>query len=104
MGSSAFNRWAQVLESLSHPGETGASGFGTGTTGFSTDVLLNSSLKRTRDVVFQYTVTGAFAGQPYFRGVDETLLFAGAWRYPDASPFKAPLDGAVAKHIEIGRA
>jgi len=91
MESSAFNSWAQLLQSLSHPGETGASGFGTGTTGFSTDVLLNSSLKRTRDVVFQYTVTGAFAGQPYFRGVDETLLFAGAWRYPDASPFKAPL-------------
>ncbi len=43
MESSAFNNWAQLLQTLSHPGQTGGVGFGAGTTGFSTDVLLNSS-------------------------------------------------------------
>src|SRR5712692_9070876 len=71
--------------------ETGGVGFGTGTTGFSTDVLLNSSLKRDRAIAFYYTTTGAYSGPAYFRGVDETLLFAGAWRYPDATAFKEPL-------------
>ena len=91
MESSAFNNWAQLLQTLSHPGQTGGAGFGAGTTGFSTDVLLNSSLKRDRAIVFYYTTTGAYSGPAYFRGVDETLLFAGAWRYPDATAFKEPL-------------
>src|SRR6266852_5444237 len=89
--SSAFTSWAQLLQTLSHPGQTGGTGFGAGTTGFSTDVLLNSSLKRDRAIVFYYTTTGAYSGPAYFRGVDETLLFAGAWRYPDATAFKEPL-------------
>jgi transglutaminase-like putative cysteine protease len=91
MESSAFNNWAQLLQTLSHPGQTGGVGFGAGTTGFSTDVLLNSSLKRDRAIAFYYTTTGAYSGPAYFRGVDETLLFAGAWRYPDGSAFKEPL-------------
>ncbi len=91
MESSAFNNWAQLLQTLSHPGQPGTAGVGSGTTGFSTDVLLSSSLKRNRDIVFQYTTTGAYSGPTYFRGVNETLLFAGVWRYPDPSPFKAPI-------------
>src|SRR5712691_5231494 len=74
MESSAFNNWAQLLQTLSHPGQPGNGGAGSGTTGFSTDVLLSSSLKRNRDIVFQYTTTGAYSGPTYFRGVDETLL------------------------------
>src|SRR5712692_1421525 len=45
--SSAFTSWAQLLQALSHPGQPGTAGVGRGTTGFSADVLLNSSLKRT---------------------------------------------------------
>jgi hypothetical protein len=90
--SSAFTSWAQLLQTLSHPGQIGtAGGAGTGTTGFSPDVLLNSSLKRTRDIVFTYTVTGEFVGPHYFRGVNETLLANGAWRYSDNAQFKEPL-------------
>jgi hypothetical protein len=80
--SSAFTSWAQLLQTLNHPGTSGlAAGAGRGTTGFSPDVLLNSSLKRNRDVVFAYTVSGDFVGRPYFRGVNETRLSGGAWRY-----------------------
>ncbi|HEV3101893.1 MAG TPA: hypothetical protein VG426_06075, partial [Candidatus Dormibacteraeota bacterium] len=90
--SSAFTSWAQLLQTLSHPGQIGtAGGAGSGTTGFSPDVLLNSSLKRTRDIVFTYTVTGEFVGPHYFRGVNETLLANGAWRYSDNPQFNEAL-------------
>jgi transglutaminase-like putative cysteine protease len=82
MESTAFTNWAQLLQTLSHPGQSGnASGAGVGTTGFSTDILLNPSLKRTHAIVFTYTVQGTYADPYYFRGVDDTLLTAGAWRY-----------------------
>src|ERR1700736_2818354 len=50
MESNAFNSWAQLLQTLSHPGAPGSGVGGPGTTGFSADVLLNSSLKRNRAV------------------------------------------------------
>ena len=89
--SSAFTSWAQLLQTLSHPGQPGTAGVGSGTTGFSTDVLLNSSLKRTHDTVFTYSVTGEFVGPHYFRGVDDTLLSNGAWRYSDNAQFREPI-------------
>src|ERR1700737_2305219 len=89
--SSAFTSWAQLLQTLNHPGQSGLAGSGRGTTGFSADVLLNSSLKRTHDVVMMYTITGDFYGPHYFRGVDETLLSGGAWRYTDTNSFKEPV-------------
>src|SRR3989441_9644895 len=88
MESSAFTSWAQLLETLSHPGSFGAAGTTGGTTGFSPDVLLNTSLKRTHDPVFTYTLQGDFVGPHYFRGVNETLLFHGAWRYQDTGGVK----------------
>src|SRR5438445_2876363 len=88
MESSAFTSWAQLLETLSHPGSFGAAGTTGGTTGFSPDVLLNTSLKRTHDPVFTYTLQGDFVGPHYFRGVNETLLFHGAWRYQDTGGLK----------------
>src|ERR1700730_2517007 len=91
MESNAFNSWAQLLQTLSHPGAPGSGVGGPGTTGFSTDVLLNSSLKRNRAVVFQYTKTGDFVGQPYFRGVDDTMLSNGAWRYPEPGALRVPI-------------
>src|SRR5438477_87153 len=88
MESSAFTSWAQLLETLSHPGSFGAAGTTGGTTGFSPDVLLNTSLKRTHNPVFMYTVQGDFVGPHYFRGVNETLLFHGAWRYQETGGLK----------------
>jgi hypothetical protein len=88
MESSAFTSWAQLLETLSHPGSFGAAGTTGGTTGFSPDVLLNTSLKRTHDPVFTYTLQGDFVGPHYFRGVNETLLFHGAWRYQETGGLK----------------
>src|SRR5216684_6124745 len=89
--SNLFSNWALLQQRLSHPGIVGTGLSGTGTTGFSTDGPLGGPLKRTRDPVFTYTKIGDYASVMYFRGVDETLLFAGAWRYPDASAFKEPL-------------
>ncbi len=78
--SGLFSSWAQLQERLSHPGFTGSHG-GTGTTGFTDDVKLSGALQRTRDVVFTYTVVGDYPGPRYFRGVNETMTFAGEWRY-----------------------
>ncbi len=91
MESSAFTSWAQLLETLSHPGSFGAAGSTGGTTGFSPDVLLNTSLKRTHNPVFTYTVQGDFVGPHYFRGVNDTLLFHQAWRYQDAGGQKVDI-------------
>src|SRR5438093_3446487 len=85
--SGLFSSWAQLQQRLSHPGFVNAGG-GTGVTGFSSDVKLNGSLTRTRDVVFTYTVVGDYAGPRYFRGVDETLTFGGEWRYPNQAGLK----------------
>jgi transglutaminase-like putative cysteine protease len=88
MESSAFTNWAQLLQTLSHPGQTGnSSGTGTGTTGFSNDILLNPSLKRNHAIVFTYTVQGTYADPYYFRGVNDTVLAAGAWRYAEVGQY-----------------
>ena len=87
MESSAFTNWAQLLQTLSHPGQSGTAGIGSGTTGFSTDILLNPSLKLNKAIVFTYTEQGTFAAPYYFRGVDDTLLANGAWRYSDVAQF-----------------
>src|SRR5467141_2715461 len=71
MESSTFTSWAQLLETLSHPGSFGAAGTTGGTTGFSPDVLPNTSPKRTHEPVFTYTLQGDFVGPHYFRGVNE---------------------------------
>ncbi len=96
MESSAFTSWAQLLQTLSHPGVTGnGPGTGSGTTGFSSDVLLNPSLKRTHAIVFTYTVQGTYADPYYFRGVDDTLLSAGAWRYAEVGQYHEAIPKSV---------
>src|SRR5258708_1071061 len=87
MESGAFTNWAQLLQTLSHPGQSGTAGVGGGTTGFSTDILLNPSLKRNKAIVFTYTEQGTFGSPYYFRGVDDTLLANGAWRYSAVGQF-----------------
>src|SRR5919204_116579 len=79
--SGLFSNWAQLQERLSRPGLIGTSLGGTGVTGFSDDVKLSGSLRRTRDIVFTYTIIGDYAGPRYFRGVDETVTLGGEWRY-----------------------
>lgn len=80
--SGMFSSWAELQENLSHPaGIIGLHGGGSGTTGFSDDVKLVGSLKRSHDVVFTYTLAGEYGGPRYFRGVDETWLTTGEWRY-----------------------
>jgi transglutaminase-like putative cysteine protease len=102
MESSAFTSWAQLLQTLSHPGQSGnASGAGVGTTGFSSDILLNPSLKRTHAIVFTYTVQGTYADPYYFRGVDDTLLSAGAWRYAEVGQYhEAVQKSQIPKYAE----
>jgi hypothetical protein len=102
MESSAFTSWAQLLQTLSHPGQSGsAAGIGTGTTGFSSDILLNPSLKRTHAIVFTYTVQGTYADPYYFRGVNDTLLTAGAWRYAEVGQFhEAITKSAIPQYAE----
>ncbi|HKV89147.1 MAG TPA: transglutaminase domain-containing protein [Candidatus Dormibacteraeota bacterium] len=79
--SSMFSNWATLQQRLSHPGIFNSSPGGGGTTGFSTDVKLSGPLQRTRDIVFEYTIVGDYAGPRYFRGVDVTLTQNGEWRY-----------------------
>ncbi len=101
MESSAFTSWAQLLQTLSHPGQSGTAGVGSGTTGFSSDILLNPSLKRTRAVVFTYTVQGSFAAPYYFRGVNDTVLSSGAWRYAEVGQYHESIrKSAVPKFAE----
>jgi transglutaminase-like putative cysteine protease len=96
MESSAFTSWAQLLQTLSHPGVSGnGPGSGAGTTGFSSDILLNPSLKRTHAIVFTYTVQGTFADPYYFRGVDDTVLTAGAWRYAEVGQYHEAIPKSV---------
>jgi len=88
MASSAFSRWAQLQQRLSHATILGRGPSGGGFTGFSTDVKLSGPLKRTRDPVFSYTFTGS-SGPRYFRGVNETQTWAGEWRYPSTVHYQA---------------
>jgi transglutaminase-like putative cysteine protease len=85
--SSLFSRWAQIQQRLSHTTILGSGKTGPGTTGFSTDVSLNSALARSRQPVFSYTLTSD-AGLRYFRGVNVTRTFAGVWQYPSTVHFQ----------------
>jgi len=81
--SGLFTNWAQLQQRLSHPGFF-TNGKTTGVTGFTTDVRLNGSLQRTRDIVFTYTIAD-YSGPKYFRGVNETITSQGEWRYTQSN-------------------
>jgi len=81
--SGLFTSWAQLQQRLSHPGFF-SNGKSTGVTGFTTDVRLNGSLQRTRDIVFTYTIAD-YSGPKYFRGVNETITTGGEWRYTQSN-------------------
>jgi len=93
--SSMFSSWAQLQSRLSHPGIFNSGPGGTGTTGFSTDVKLSGPLQRTRDIVFEYTIVGDYAGPRYFRGVDVTQTSNGEWRYAGTSFHETVVKGQV---------
>jgi len=81
--SGLFTSWAQLQQRLSHPGFF-SNGKSTGVTGFTTDVRLNGSLQRTRDIVFTYLIAD-YSGPKYFRGVNETITTGGEWRYTQSN-------------------
>src|SRR5947207_5210960 len=81
--SGLFTSWAQLQQRLSHPGFF-SNGKSTGVTGFTTDVRLNGSLQRTRDIVFTYTIAD-YSGPKYFRGVNEKITTGGEWRYTQSN-------------------
>jgi len=92
--SGIFTSWAQLQQQLSHPGFF-SNGKSTGVTGFTTDVRLNGSLQRTRDVVFTYTIAD-YSGPKYFRGVNVSITSGGEWRY--TQPNRIELRQLVAKN------
>src|SRR3989454_3305437 len=92
--SGMFTSWAQLQQQLSHPGFF-RNGKRTGVTGFTTDVRLNGSLQRTRDVVFTYTIAD-YSGPKYFRGVNVSITSGGEWRY--TQPNRIELRQLVAKN------
>ena len=78
MTASAFSSWAALQERLNN-GTTLRPGIGTGITGFSTDVALGGSLKKSHSIVFSYSWSGD-SGPRYFRGVNITQTSDGLWR------------------------
>ena len=86
--SSALTSWAQFMQTLNHPSLPGLGTGAGGTTGFSTNVRLGGSLKKSHTTVFNYTWTGDYAGPRYFRGVNTTMTFSGEWLYPIQVAFK----------------
>src|SRR5437016_971737 len=92
--SGIFTSWAQLQQQLSHPGFF-SNGKSTGVTGFTTDVRLNGSLQRTRDVVFTYPIAD-YSGPKYCRRVHVTITSGGEWRY--TQPNRIELRPLVAKN------
>ena len=76
MQASAFSSWAALQQRLNHGASLGP-GIGTSATGFSTDVALAGSIKKSHAIVFTYTWNGD-SGPRYFRGVNITVTVAGA--------------------------
>ena len=81
MESSLFSDWAQIQQQLNRPDLGTGNGQGGGSTGFSTDVSLAGPLKKSKAIVFTYTVTGQYPGPHYFRGVNVTITDSGEWTY-----------------------
>jgi hypothetical protein len=79
MQASAFSSWAALQERLNN-GFSARSGSGTGITGFSTEVSLGGSLKKSHQIVFSYNWSGD-SGPRYFRGVNITQTAGRLWRY-----------------------
>ena len=79
MQASAFSNWAALQQRLNNGASVGPRS-GASTTGFSTEVALGGSLKKSHDVVFTYTWNGD-SGPRYFRGVNVTMTSESQWRY-----------------------
>jgi transglutaminase-like putative cysteine protease len=86
--SSAFTSWAQLQQRLNNVGSFTTTASGHGVTGFTDQVKLSGALKQSRDVVFEWTVKGDYAGPKYFRGINETFTAGREWRYPPQDGFQ----------------
>jgi transglutaminase-like putative cysteine protease len=86
--SSVFTSWAQLQQRLNNPGIFTTTATGHGVTGFTDQVKLTGALKQSRDVVFEWTVKGDYAGPKYFRGINETFQTGREWRYPPQDGFQ----------------
>lgn len=86
--SSVFTSWAQLQQRLNNPGIFTNTATGHGVTGFTDQVKLSGALKQSRDVVFEWTVKGDYAGPKYFRGINETFTSGRQWRYPPQDGFQ----------------
>jgi transglutaminase-like putative cysteine protease len=91
MQSSAFSSWAALQERLNHGIGAVGPNIGANTTGFSTDVSLGGSLKKSQSIVFRYTWTGQ-SGPRYFRGVNITQTSQGQWRYVGSPRYVTKID------------
>jgi transglutaminase-like putative cysteine protease len=91
MQASAFSSWAALQERLNHGIGSVGPNVGANTTGFSTDVSLAGSLKKSQAIVFRYTWTGQ-SGPRYFRGVNITQTSRGQWRYVGSPSFITKVD------------
>jgi transglutaminase-like putative cysteine protease len=98
MQSSAFSSWAALQERLNNGGGLG-NGTGSATVGFSTEVGLGGSLKRSHNKVFTYTWTGD-SGPKYFRGVDVTETVDGQWRYATSHYLTEVPSDTVIQYLE----
>ncbi|HKC20718.1 MAG TPA: transglutaminase domain-containing protein [Candidatus Dormibacteraeota bacterium] len=78
--NSMFSSWAQLQSRLNNPGVFTTGTTGHGVTGFTDEVKLGGGITRSRDLVFEYTVKGDYAGPKYFRGVNETYTTGQEWR------------------------
>lgn len=92
----SFRGWAELQQRLNHPVAFGR-GTSSGTsTGFASLAQLAGPIHKTGGVVFTYTISGAYGGPRYFRGVnlDSTSSGPGGsyWRYAgDAAGLTLPL-------------
>lgn len=99
MQASVFSGWAALQQRLNHGASLGP-GIGTSATGFSTDVALGGSIKKSHAIVFTYTWNGD-SGPRYFRGVNIAQTLQGQWRYSVAPDVIRVAKGTTPQYSEV---
>ena len=99
MQASAFSSWAALQQRLNHGASLGP-GIGVSATGFSTDVALAGSIKKSHAIVFTYTWNGD-SGPRYFRGVNITDTLQGQWRYSVSPDVIRVANGTTPQYADV---